>query len=179
MIATDRLILRQWTEADRAPFAAMHADPEVMHDFPAPLTRMESDAKLDRYMRHIAELSFGKWAVERRDDGAFLGYVGVATIFPELPVYPGLEIGWRLTRAAWGAGYASEAARASLIDAFTKSDAPEVLSFAMASNARSVAVMHRLGLKRDAARDYVHPNGVSGPFVVYAAEGSKWRRRAF
>lgn len=63
MIQTERLILRPWREADRDAFAAMNADPEVMHDFPAPLTRAESDAKLDRYQASIETIGYGRWLI--------------------------------------------------------------------------------------------------------------------
>jgi RimJ/RimL family protein N-acetyltransferase len=174
VIATERLILRQWTEADRDAFATILADPEVMHDYPAPHTRAEADEKLDRYRAHIAAHGFGKWAVERQADGALLGYVGVAHIFRELPVFPGLEVGWRLARTAWGVGYASEAASMALSDVFTRTDATEVVSFTAASNSRSQAVMRRIGLERDAGRDFVYPIGTSGPAVVYVARRGSW-----
>ena len=77
MIETERLVLRQWREADRAPFAALNADPVVMAHFPAPLAQAESDAGLDRQARFIACDGLGFRAVERLSDGAFVGMVGV------------------------------------------------------------------------------------------------------
>ena len=71
-ITTDRLLLRDWHPEDRAPFAALNADPQVMRYFPAPLTRAESDALAAR-----AEAQ-GVFAVESREDGEFIGYVGLA-----------------------------------------------------------------------------------------------------
>jgi RimJ/RimL family protein N-acetyltransferase len=174
MIATDRLILRQWTEADRAPYAAILADPEVMHDYGGPFTRAQADAKLDRYQESIVEFGFGKWAVERKSDRALIGHVGVSHIFPELPVYPGLEVGWRLAREAWGTGYAPEAAHAALLDVFARTKAAEVIAFTGPTNARSLAVMRHLGLERDGSRDYHHPNGTSGLSVVYTARRAAW-----
>jgi RimJ/RimL family protein N-acetyltransferase len=168
VIETERLILRQWTDADRSPLAAILADPEVAHDWPAPLTPAQSSDRLARYAAHIARLGFGKFAVERRADGALLGYVGVAEIFPELPVYPGLEIGWRLAREAWGAGFAAEAARASLAHVFSRTEAREVIAFTAPTNDRSLAVMRRLGLRRDAARDFRYPQG--GEASVFVAD---------
>ncbi|HYG27251.1 MAG TPA: GNAT family N-acetyltransferase, partial [Caulobacteraceae bacterium] len=77
MIETDRLILRGWRDEDYQPFAALNADPEVMRHFPATLTRAESDAFADRNRRHIEEHGWGLWAVERKSDGLFVGYVGL------------------------------------------------------------------------------------------------------
>ena len=114
MIETARLTLSAWTEAERAPFAAMCADPEVMHDYLAAEDAATAGARLDRYMAAQARDGFGKWAVRRKHDGAFLGWCGVSPIWPTLAPAPGLEIGWRLIRAAWGFGFATEAARPGL-----------------------------------------------------------------
>jgi ribosomal-protein-alanine N-acetyltransferase len=82
-------------------------------------------------------------------------------------VAPGLEIGWRLVRDAWGQGYASEAARAALADIFAHTDADEVISFTLPTNTRSLAVMARLGLTRDPGRDFAYETG--NPAVVFVA----------
>ena len=167
MIVTARLILRQYREADRAPFRAMMADPDVMHDYPAPFSAEEADAYFERRRGQIAANGFGKWAIERRSDGALLGFVGVSEAYPTLPVAPALEIGWRLARASWAQGYASEGARAALADVFERTGAAEIIAFTLPTNARSLAVMHRLGLERDAARDFVFETGL--PAVVFVA----------
>jgi RimJ/RimL family protein N-acetyltransferase len=171
MIQTDRLILRPWCDADRPAFAAMNADPEVMHDYPAPLTRAECDLQLDRYQAAIERLGYGRWAMERREDGLFLGYVGAMPIFNDHPCAPGAEIGWRMIRAAWGFGYASEGAAAALRDGFARLGFAEITAYTAPTNARSRAVMRRLGMARDASRDFEHPS--AGPFVVYVARPPK------
>jgi Acetyltransferase (GNAT) domain len=76
--STSRLVLRQWRERDRAPFAALNADPLVMEHFPAPLTRDESDAMVDRCVEQIQCHGYGLWAVEARTSGEFIGFVGLA-----------------------------------------------------------------------------------------------------
>jgi RimJ/RimL family protein N-acetyltransferase len=167
MIQTDRLILRAWRESDQDAFAAMNADPVVMHDFPAPLTRAESDAKIDRYQASIDRLGFGRWLIERREDGAFLGYVGIMAIMDGHPCAPGVEIGWRMVHRAWGFGYASEGAAAALRDGFERLGFAEIIAYTAPTNARSRAVMTRLAMTRDESRDYDDPE--YGSFVVYAA----------
>lgn len=147
-LTTERLFLRQWRAEDKAPFAALNADPEVMEHFPAPLTRAESDGLADRLMAEIARQGWGLWAVERKTDGLFMGFVGLHN--PEnLPFSPCTEIGWRLARAFWGHGYATEAARACLDFAFDVLREKSVVSFTAVSNERSQAVMRRLGMKQD------------------------------
>lgn len=162
-IETDRLILRGWREADRAPFAALNADPEVMRHFPAPLSREESDAAMDRQTVRIARDGLGFLAMERRADGAFLGFAGLARVPFEAPFAPAVEIGWRLVRAHWGRGYATEAARACLARGFEAHGLPEIVSFTTRANLRSAAVMERLGMIRDPSGDFDHPQVPEGP----------------
>lgn len=131
----------------------MHADDEVMADYGGTLARAASDAKLDRYADAFVRHGFSRFALEDRA-GRFLGYVGVLPIAPHIPAAPGVEIGWRLVRDAWGHGYASEAARAVLCDGFARHGWTEVLSYTAPENLRSQAVMSRLGLSRVPDRDF-------------------------
>ena len=154
---TERLLLRRWRAADREPFAALNADPEVMEHFPAPLTREASDAMLDRCVAAMAEQGWGLWALEVRATGWFIGFVGLAVPRFEAPFTPCVEIGWRLTRAAWGQGYGVEAARATLDTAYGPLGLEAVVSFTAWGNTRSRRVMERLGMTRDPADDFNHP----------------------
>jgi RimJ/RimL family protein N-acetyltransferase len=171
MIETARLILRQYQEADRAALRAMLADPEVMHDS-EPMTLDEADTFFERRRSQIETDGFGKWALERRSDGAFLGMTGVSRAWPGLPISPALDAGWRLDRAAWGFGYAAEAARAAITHTFQLTDAAEILAFTAPTNQRSLAVMLRLGFRRDAARDFTYETGL--PAVLYAMAKRDW-----
>jgi RimJ/RimL family protein N-acetyltransferase len=139
MLATARLTLSAWTEAEREPFAAMCADPEVMADYGGPWERARADQWFEREVAAFARNGHGKWALRRKSDGAYLGYCGVSPIWPTLAPAPGLEIGWRLVRSAWGQGYASEAARAALADVFSRTDVHEVIAFTQPDNLRSLA----------------------------------------
>ena len=172
MIETERLVLRPWREEDRDDLARMCADPNVMVDYPAPQTRAESDVRFERYRDTFERFGFCRWAVERRSDGKFLGYTGINSTFsPDHPLAPDVELGWRLIREAWGFGYASEAARASLCDGFTRCELNKVYSFTTRENLRSQAVMQRIRLIRDEARDFVDPQGVRN--IVFVAT-SHW-----
>lgn len=90
---TERLFLRQWTPADREPFAALNADPRVMEFFPARLTRAESDAMADRCEALIRERGWGFWAAELKGSREFIGFVGLHTPSAELPFSPCVEVG--------------------------------------------------------------------------------------
>ena len=154
---TERLLLRQWREDDRDPFAAMNADPEVMRHFPSVLDREASDAVLDRLRAAVDEQGWGLWAVERLDTGQLLGFTGLSVPRHPLPFMPCVEVGWRLARSAWGHGFATEAAREALRVGFDELGLDEVVSFAVVGNTASRAVMERLGLTRDPADDFDHP----------------------
>lgn len=85
-----------------------------MEHFPKRLTREESDTFVDRAAERWAAEGFGLWAVERRSDGRFLGFSGLAAPRFEAHFTPAIEVGWRFAVEAWGHGYATEAARAAL-----------------------------------------------------------------
>jgi len=155
-LATDRLRLRQWREADREPLAAMSADPAVMEFYPAPSTREESDAAIDRWRAQIAGQGWSNWAVEITQSREFIGFVGLSVPRRVLPFSPCVEVGWRLARPHWGKGYATEAARAALAFGFDELALEEIVSFTALVNRRSRAVMERIGMA-NANQDFEHP----------------------
>ncbi|MDX6282565.1 MAG: hypothetical protein QOH03_3636, partial [Kribbellaceae bacterium] len=143
-LTTDRLLLRQWKDSDYGPYAALNADPAVMEHFPNALTRAESDAMADRVKAAMAERGFGLWAVEVRETGQFIGFIGLSVPTFDAPFLPGVEIGWRLAKDAWGKGYATEGARASLAYGFGEAGLDEVVSFTATTNKPSQRVMERI-----------------------------------
>jgi RimJ/RimL family protein N-acetyltransferase len=181
-IRTDRLLLRRWRDDDRPPFAAMNADPDVMEQFPAPLDRGASDGLVDRILAHWAEHGFGLWAVERRVDGAFIGFAGLYRPTFEAHFTPAIEVGWRLARDAWGQGFATEAGRAALRFGFDTLGLEEIVSFTVPANVRSRGVMERLGMACDPADDFDHPRlPPRHPLqrhVLYRLRRADWERGA-
>lgn len=155
-LLTPRLRLRGWREADRAPFAAQNADAETMRYLGGPMTRAASDAYLDGTLRHWAEDGCGKWAVELVETGQFLGALGLQRMRFEPPfaAAAGIEIAWRMTRAFWGHGYATEAARAAVAFGFEARALTEILAFTVPDNRASRAVMERLGMACDGEFDH-------------------------
>ena len=171
-LETARLALRAWREADRAPFAAMNADPAVMEFFPGLMSTAESDALVDRFQAELDESGRCPWAVEELSTGAFIGFVGLHAVSAYLPFAPATEVGWRLARPYWGRGYASEAAAAAVQFGFGPLDLDKVVSFTSVLNLRSRRVMERLGMSYDQADDFDHPNIAKGnplrPHVLYS-----------
>jgi RimJ/RimL family protein N-acetyltransferase len=157
-VETPRLVLRQWSDADREPFAAMNADPQVVEHLPALLGRRDSDAMVDRLARDLETQGWGLWAVENLATGELVGFTGLAVPRFEAAFTPCVEIGWRLARGAWGHGFATEAAKAALHVGFVRMRLDEVVSFTAATNVRSQAVMRRIGMTHDPAEDFDHPN---------------------
>lgn len=153
---TERLRLRCWQDDDRAAFAAMNADARVMEFFPSTLNREHSDAVVDRIQAHFTQRGWGLWAAELKATAQFIGFVGLNVPAAELPCSPCVEIGWRLAAAHWGRGYATEAARAALRVGFDRLGLDEIVSFTALVNARSQAVMERLGMQRD-PHTFEHP----------------------
>ena len=171
-LRTDRLLLRQWRQSDREPFAALNADPAVMEHFPATLDREQSDGFVDRMHAHLEEHGWGLWAVEVIETGDFIGFVGLWPAgFDPFLTEETIEIGWRLERSAWGHGFASEGARAALRHAFDVLGLAHVVSVTAATNHRSRAVMERIGMTRDVSSDFDHHRLPEGhplrPHVVY------------
>ncbi|MBA3324547.1 MAG: GNAT family N-acetyltransferase [Rhodobacteraceae bacterium] len=176
VIETGRLILRPWRAADIGAFAAMNADAEVMAHFPKRLTRADSAAMMARVQDHFGRHGFGFGAVERKADRVVLGMAGLAAATFEAPVTPCVEVGWRLARAHWGMGYATEAARGWLAHGFDALALREIVAFVVPANLRSQAVMTRLGMRRDPGRDFEHPALPEGhvlrPHWLYAVAGA-------
>lgn len=177
-MVSDRLLLRRWTGDDRAPFAALNSDPDVMEHFAAPLSRADSDAFVDRIEAAFERDGIGLWAVEVTATGEFVGFTGLWRVGFDSHFTPAVEIGWRFARRAWGQGYASEAARVALAYAFDRAGLDEVVSFTARSNVRSQAVMRRIGMVHDAADDFDHPRLADGHplrgHVLYRLPASRW-----
>jgi len=157
-LITDRLLLRRWSDRDRAPFAAMNADPRVTKYFPSRLTREQSDAMIDRIEQLFETRGFGLWAVEVRATGQFAGFVGLSMPRFEAHFTPCVEIGWRLAAEQWGRGVATEGARRVMRFAFQVTELESLVSFTVPANRASIRVMEKIGMHHDPADDFEHPS---------------------
>jgi RimJ/RimL family protein N-acetyltransferase len=157
MIQTDRLVLRGWGDNDLAPFAAMCRDRHVMA-FIGPLqSRSETSAAIDRQRAFLTQTGHCFWAVERRSDGALIGFCGLKPGAQGTPIAGEIEIGWRLAHAAWGMGYAREAAEASLDWGWRNLSVHSIAAITVPANQRSWRLMERIGMKRAQDEDFDHP----------------------
>lgn len=157
---SERLGFRRWTNVDKKPFARMNANPQVMEYFPTPLTKAESDRLIERFELHTEEKGFGIWAVERKEDQAFIGYIGLLEVGFDAGFREAIEIGWRLDNKFWKMGYATEGAKACLNYAFCQLTLTEILSFTACVNQPSEKVMQRVGMVK--AGEFDHPKLAEG-----------------
>ncbi len=145
-IETERLILRTWMPSDAPALLALSSDPEVTRFLPmssAPSLEGIS-AWIERQMDEQEREGFSVWPVIRKDDGRLIGRCGLHRL-PEGYV----EIAWVFERAAWGHGYATEAARAAVSYARDTLHLPELYALISPMNAGSIAVAYRLGMRFD------------------------------
>jgi len=150
-----------------------------MAQFPAPLSRAESEYMLEQVNIGFARDGFGIWALETLADETFLGLTGLNVVRFTAPFTPAVEVGWRLLPDAWCHGYATEAAAASLDFGFGPAGLDEIVSFASKTNTRSIAVMERLHMHRDDNEDFEHPLMDKGhpltPHVLYRIKREAWQ----
>jgi len=172
MIETERLRVRAWRDEDIAPFSILNSDPEVLRYLGIRGTAEESRAFVARQQAMQAELGHCLWALERKEDGALLGFCGVRPGVPGTPIENDMEIGWRLGSGYWRRGYAREAASACLDWSFGTAGVPRVVAITVEGNMRSRGLMERLGLVRHPELDFLHPILPEGhplkPHISYA-----------
>jgi len=156
LIETPRLILRPWRNSDLLPFAEQNGDPLVMRLLGGVLSREASDAYAARAEAHFAEHGFCKWAVEAPGVAQFIGAVGLSHVRFLASFTPAVEVAWRLNRRYWGRGYATEAAQASIEDAFRRIGLRSIVAITVPDNKASRRVMQRVGMTQ--ALEFDHPN---------------------
>jgi RimJ/RimL family protein N-acetyltransferase len=180
-LKTERLLLRRWRDEDFTPFAAMNADPLTMRFMPSVMTGDETRALMERLEEHHRLHGFGVWAVEAPGVAPFIGFTGLQRVSFDAPFLPAVEIGWRLSPAFWGKGYATEAATGALRMGFEGLNLDQILSFTVQANKPSWSVMERLGMHRDAAEDFDHPRLPVGHalrrHILYRLTRAEWQAR--
>jgi RimJ/RimL family protein N-acetyltransferase len=182
-LETERLIIRAFEEPDRALFHEINSDEKVMEFYPYRRTRAQSDEIFDKARAMLAQTGYGYTAVEIKATSECIGYCCLA--IPELePVLPKgtVEIGWRIAARYWGNGNVTKAAKALLVDGFTRRGLAEIVSFAVPANRRSLAVMERIGMERDESRDFDHPKISQDKahlrrHVLYCLSKSQWEKQ--
>ena len=149
-----RLLVRPRTLADTDDCLAMDRDPEVVRFVDGPWSDPAAHrAFVDARTRGPYPAGLGYWTVMERDGGGFLGWV---LLIPLDARGPEVEIGWRLRRAAWGRGFAAEAAAVVLRHGLGALGLPEVVADIHPANAASARVAERIGMRPVGAKR--HPD---------------------
>ncbi|BDM69243.1 GNAT family acetyltransferase [Streptomyces nigrescens] len=181
-LETARMALRPFTAGDVDRLVELDGDPEVMRYLnggrPTPRETIRTE-HLPR-LRHSfpATGTVGYWAAEAKETRAFLGWFEFRPVEEDGPAV--VELGYRLRRAAWGHGYATEGSRALIRKGFTELGVQRVTANTMAVNAASRRVMEKAGLRH--VRTYVGdwPDAIPGSEhgeVEYALTRAEWEQR--
>lgn len=172
VLTTSRLTLRCFRESDLEPYSELNADPEVVEHLGGEAFSPEYTEEIAAWANGLYEREqIGLLAVERTEDGMFLGMCGLHHLdsFPD-----DIEVAWRLARPLWGHGYVTEAASAWLNYGFTVKGLSRIISITENVNTRSLAVMKRLGMTfSHEAR--ITEEGMEFDVVVHAITAAAWR----
>lgn len=165
MIAqTERLILREFELSDTEPLGAVFGDAEVMQYSNIGVRDAEG---VRQWLREWIEVrypawGFGMWAVVEKNRGEVLGYCGL-TRFEDRCVQGETEMGYRLARAHWGRGYATEAAGAVRDYGLNVLGLLKIVASIDPSNAASIRVAEKIGMRYEREmmlEGWTHPDRV-------------------
>ena len=179
-LRTDRLILRRFTSGDVDNLCELNSDPEVMRYLtggqPIPRAKIRDEIIPFHLGVYARSADFGTWAALGRPTGEFLGWFHFRTA-------PGgdIELGYRLHRAAWGRGYATEGSRALVARGFTELGVRRVFAHTMTVNAASRRVLEKSGLSYVRTFPFADPGfpveGSEHGEVEYAVTRAEWTAR--
>jgi RimJ/RimL family protein N-acetyltransferase len=176
-LTTNRLILRNWEPGDLEAYERHCNTPGVMRW----LGGVQSPEQLERDVEHFTALGLRGptcWVVERRRDGAPLGYCGVAPAGKEAPSTAGeWELGCRLREDAWGKGYASEAGHEVLRFLFADRKAAKLVARLAEGDQLGRQFAERLGMEEDAQRCQ-GPRAGAEPLLRYEIDSRTYLRAA-
>lgn len=162
VLQTSRLTLRHFTPADADALQAVLGDAEVMEFGPEVRSADEIALWIDRQQQRYADQAFGLWAVVPGDGEQAIGYCGLMS-YPDINGSPEVELGYRLARAHWGRGLATEAATAVRDLAFDAMKLDRLIALIDPANARSIRVAEKVGMSYEAdvvLPGYTHPDHV-------------------
>jgi [ribosomal protein S5]-alanine N-acetyltransferase len=182
-LETERLLLREFIEEDAPLLFALDGDPEVMRYIRAPqLPDVDAYRRRirERFLRYYAAgRGWGLWPAVEKATGEFLGWFCLRPALDylfaaEAGLQEGeLELGYRLRRAAWGKGYATEGSRALVRKAFADPTVSGVVACALVGNVASTRVMQKAGLRRE--REFELP-GYDQAGVKYVLSRAEYER---
>ena len=164
LFESSRRCFRKITEEDLEHLFQLDSDPEVVKyvDSRRPKTSEEVAQVLNRILCRDKEwekaqigLGLGLWAAELKENGDFVGWFALKP----LPGFPDIELGYRLLRAHWGSGPATEGGRRILARGFLELELPIIAAITDPANAGSQNVLRKLGFRFIGKREFQSPGG--------------------
>jgi RimJ/RimL family protein N-acetyltransferase len=163
LFTSERLGFRNWIDSDIPKMIAISGDKDVMEFFPAVATANQTKVFIEKMMVLCEKKGYCYFAVEELESQTLIGFIGLNDISYQRPFGTAVDIGWRLDKAFWGKGYATEGARACLEYGFNVLKIKEVVSTAPTVNVRSIAVMEKLGMMKGG--EFLHPRLMDFPHL--------------
>ena len=145
---SERLGFRNWEATDVAPMAEINADRKVMEFFSSTQDLEQTKQFIEQMQSQYEKSGYCYFAVDKLEDGEFIGFIGLSLQTFESSFTPCIDIGWRLKQAVWGNGYATEGATRCLDFAFRELKLESVKAIAPVENAKSVQVMKKLSMTK-------------------------------
>lgn len=156
LFTTPRLGVRPWQDADIPHMARISADPEVMRFFPAAATYRQTEDFVRRMQQQYADYGYCYFPLFHLESGHIIGFTGLMyQTYAGIDFMPCTDIGWRLDKAYWGKGLATEAAQASLTYGFRTCGLDRIYAVCPVVNTPSERVIIKLGMKRQGT--FHHP----------------------
>ena len=173
VIETERLILRPPRPEDFEPWVEVMADPEASRFIGGPQPRSGAWRGFCNVAGAWAMFGFAMFSVIEKSSGRWIGRLG-----PWKPEgWPNTEVGWGLVKSAWGKGYATEGAAASIDWAFDHLGWTEVIHCIDPLNAPSQAVARRLGSRNQGTGTLPAPYDTT-PIDIWGQSLREWRSRS-
>lgn len=152
---SERLGFRNWNENDKPKMGIINSDPKVMEHFPSIPTSDQTNQFIDRMKQQFSKNGFCYFAVDKLENGEFIGFIGIAEQNFESDFTPCVDIGWRLAQKEWGKGFATEGAKKCLDFAFDEIGLKNIKSICPIVNDKSENVMKKIGMKK--TNEFNHP----------------------
>ncbi|EEI93036.1 acetyltransferase, GNAT family [Sphingobacterium spiritivorum ATCC 33300] len=155
IFTSDRLGFRNWDLADIDKLYKINTDRKVMEFFPDVSTKEQTTEFVHRMKRQFEDKAFCYFAVEKLEDTAFIGFIGLSEQTYTADFTPCVDIGWRISSTEWNKGYATEGAKRCLDYARNVLKLQEVYAVAPKINLKSEHIMKKIGLKKQ--YEFEHP----------------------
>lgn len=147
---TERLILRPLKESDVDGMFALDSNPNVLRYLDSPVISNKADSlkQIRRALKNYQDFNIGRWGVELKSDGSFIGWSGLQFVQEESNgIKDYYDIGYRFNENYWGKGYGFESAKKWLEIAFNDMQLERVDGHAMSANTGSIKILKKIGLK--------------------------------